>query len=82
VPFPGAGMNFSVGEPGKTSYTNSQNDLVEWGLFFGNLESALRGVIETGRFPTISSLFVSYGARPAPSSRLDLVENHSGHSTR
>jgi len=38
-------------------------------------------VIETGRFATISSLFVSYGARPAPSSRLDLVENHSGHST-
>jgi hypothetical protein len=30
--------------------TNSQNDLVEWGLFFGHLESALRGVIETGRF--------------------------------
>jgi len=39
------------------------------GIIFEHLESVLRGVIEAERFPKISSLFVSCGAGPAPSSQ-------------
>ena len=52
------------------SDTNSQNDLVEWGCLLGPMESALRGVIGTGRFPSISLLFVNYGAEARASSIL------------
>jgi hypothetical protein len=37
--------------------------------------------IEAGAFSTIPSLFVCYGARTAPSSRLDPADHFSDHST-